>query len=114
MNCDFRKVIQQLAFRSNRPNQRLFTFIYADPPYLGTTSNYTLPKWNDEDAKDLIEICKNTDLKMAISEFDNPKILEMAKGLNVYKIGERKNLKNRRNEILITNYDRDVSLFSSQ
>ena len=105
MNCDFRKVIPQLAFRSNRPNQRLYTFIYADPPYLGTTSNYDLPKWNYDDAKDLIEICKNTDLKMAISEFDNPKILEMAKGLNVYQICERKNLKNRRNEILITNYE---------
>ena len=42
---------------------------------------------------------------MAISEFDNPKILEMSKGLNVYQIGERKNLKNRRSEILITNYE---------
>jgi DNA adenine methylase len=112
MNCDFRKVIPQLAFRSNRPNQRLFTFIYADPPYLGTTSNYDLPKWTDNDAKDLIDICKKTDLKMAISEFDNPKILEMAKGLNVYQIGERKNLKNRRSEILITNYEINaVSLF---
>jgi DNA adenine methylase len=49
---------------------------------------------------------------MAISEFDNPKILEMAKGLNVYQIGERKNLKNRRSEILITNYEIEaVSLF---
>jgi hypothetical protein len=49
---------------------------------------------------------------MAISEFDNPKILEMSKGLNVYQIGERKNLKNRRSEILITNYEIEaVSLF---
>lgn len=104
MNVDFRKVIPQLAFRNNRPNQRLFTFIYADPPYLGTTSNYNLPKWTKQDAEDLINICKETDLKMAISEFDNPKILEMAKGLNIINIGERKNLKNRRNEILITNY----------
>ena len=31
MNVDFRKVIPQLAFRNNRPNQRLFTFIYAGP-----------------------------------------------------------------------------------
>lgn len=104
MNVDFRNVIPQLAFRSNRPNQRLFTFIYADPPYLGTTSNYDLPKWTNNDAEDLINICKETDLKMAISEFNNPKIIEMAKGLNIVNIGERKNLKNRRTEILITNY----------
>lgn len=104
--------MRTIKFRSNRPNQRLFTFIYADPPYLGTTSNYNLPKWTESDANDLIDICKNTDLKMAISEFDNPKILEMAKGLNVYQIGERKNLKNRRSEILITNYEIEaVSLF---
>ena len=107
MNVDFRKVIPQLAFRNNRPNQRLFTFIYADPPYLGTTSNYNLPKWNEKDLEDLINICKETDLKMAISEFYNPKILEMAKGLNVIEIGERKNLKNRRTEILITNYNKE-------
>jgi len=107
MNNDFRDVIRKLNFRSNRPNQRLCTFIYADPPYLGTTSNYNLPKWNEQDAEDLINICKETDLKMAISEFDNPKILEMAKGLNIINIGERKNLKNRRNEILITNYTND-------
>ena len=107
MNVDFRKVIPQLAFRNNSPNERLFTFIYADPPYLGTTSNYNLPKWTEQDSQDLINICKETDLKMAISEFDNPKILEMAKGLNVIEIGERKNLKNRRKEILITNYDKE-------
>jgi DNA adenine methylase len=105
MNCDFRKVIPQLAFRSNRPNQKLFTFIYADPPYLGTTSNYNLPKWTKDDASDLINICKSSELNMAISEFDNPEILEMATGLNVIHIGERKNLKNRRSEILITNYE---------
>ena len=107
MNVDFRKVIPQLAFRNNRPNQRLFTFIYADPPYLNTYSNYNLPKWNEQDVNDLITICKETDLKMAISEFDNPKILEMAKGLNIIEIGERKNLKNRRKEILITNYNKE-------
>lgn len=111
MNTDFRKVIPQLAFRDNRPNQRDFTFIYADPPYLGTTNNYNLPKWTISDAYDLFSICKDTDLKMAISEFDRPEILEMTEGLNIYYIGERKNLKNRRTEILITNYAKPKTLF---
>ena len=41
-----------------------------------------------------------------MSEFDNEFILQQAKerGLNVIIIGERQNLKNRRTEILITNY----------
>ena len=33
---------------------------------------------------------------------------------DIYDFLERKNLKNRRKEILITNYDREMSLFSSQ
>ena len=41
-----------------------------------------------------------------MSEFDHPFILEQAKqrNLNVIIIGERQNLKNRRTEILVTNY----------
>ncbi len=41
-----------------------------------------------------------------MSEFDHPFILDQAKqrGLNVHIIGERQNLKNRRTEILVTNY----------
>lgn len=41
-----------------------------------------------------------------MSEFNHPFILDQAKerGLNVNIIGERQNLKNRRIEILITNY----------
>jgi len=43
----------------------------------------------------------------AISEFNNDFVLSQAKerGLNVIYIGERKNLKNVRTEILITNYE---------
>ncbi len=41
-----------------------------------------------------------------MSEFDNPFIIEQAneRGLNINIIGERQNLKNRRTEILVTNY----------
>ena len=48
-----------------------------------------------------------------MSEFDNEFILNQAKerGLNVIIIGERQNLKNRRTEILVTNYQSVISLF---
>ena len=49
-----------------------------------------------------------------MSEFDNPFILNQAKerNLNIIEIGERVNLKNRRIEILITNYENNqTSLF---
>ena len=51
--------------------------------------------------------------KFAYSEFDHPFILEQAekRGLNVIVIGERQNLKNRRTEILVTNYRKPLSLF---
>jgi DNA adenine methylase len=41
-----------------------------------------------------------------MSEFDNEFILQQAKerNLQVHIIGERKNIKNRRVEVLITNY----------
>jgi DNA adenine methylase len=49
----------------------------------------------------------------AMSEFDNDFILNQAKerGLNVITIGERNNIKNRRTEILITNYELTLKLF---
>jgi len=53
--------------------------------------------------------------KYAVSEFDNPTVIQMAKdrGLQVHIIGERQNMKNRRTEILITNYEpsRQLTMF---
>ena len=48
-----------------------------------------------------------------MSEFDNDFVLNQAKerGLNAVYIGERKNIGNRRTEILITNYEKQKSLF---
>ena len=81
------------------------TFIYCDPPYLGTNDNYS-SSFTEQDSIDLFDCLQATGCKFAMSEFDNEFILNQAKerGLNVIIIGERKNLKNRRTEILITNY----------
>ena len=81
------------------------TFIYADPPYLYTDNNY-YNSFTEQDSIDLYDSLQKTGCKWAMSEFDNEFILTQAKkrGLNIIYIGERKNINNRRTEILITNY----------
>jgi len=81
------------------------TLIYCDPPYLGTNDNYS-NSFTEEQSKELFDTLEETGCKFAMSEFDHPFILEQAKqrNLNVIIIGERQNLKNRRTEILVTNY----------
>lgn len=89
------------------------TLIYADPPYLGTADNYK-QGFTEQDSFDLFNCLEDSKCKFAMSEFDHPFILEQAKerGLNIIFIGERQNLKNRRTEVLITNYEnRQQSLF---
>lgn len=88
------------------------TFIYCDPPYLETTDNYS-HSFTQQDAADLFDCLEESKCKFAYSEFDHPFILEQAKqrGLNAEYIGERQNLKNRRTEILVTNYKQRLTLF---
>ncbi|MEE9451058.1 MAG: DNA adenine methylase [Ignavibacteriaceae bacterium] len=81
-------------------------FIYNDGPYLGTNDNYS-NSFTEQDSFDLFEANQKTGCKWAMSEFNHPFILDQAKqrNLNVIIIGERQNLKNRRIEILVTNYE---------
>lgn len=97
---------------NGRPLQDEATFFYCDPPYLGTANNYS-NSFTEKDSIDLFDTLQATGCKFAMSEFDNEFILNQAKerGLNVIIIGERKNLKNRRIEILITNYEKQKGLF---
>jgi len=109
-NFDFRKAITSIKTTEEKVVER--TFIYCDPPYLGTNDNYS-NSFTEQDSIDLFDCLQATGCKFAMSEFDNEFILNQAKerGLNVIIIGERKNLKNRRTEILITNYEKQKSLF---
>lgn len=106
LSCDFRQVLKKVSFQ---PENRKNVFVYADPPYVGTTDKAyrTGENWKESDTKDLFELLVNSGFKFAISEFDNPFILNLAKlhNLNVVEIVERRNLKNRKVEVLITNYD---------
>lgn len=110
-NVDFRKMLKKIPMskKSDRDN----AFIYCDPPYLGTSDNYA-HSFTYQDSEDLFKALIATGCKFAVSEFDNPQILDLAKkyGLEVIIIGERQNLKNRRVEILVINYSNpQLSLF---
>lgn len=112
-NMDFRKFLNSVSIEGKEKNK---TFIYCDPPYLNQTSTYSDNGWDEQDSKELFETLISTGCKFAISEFDNPIILELAKehNLEVITIGERQNLKNRRTEILIINYSNpQMTLFDS-
>lgn len=110
-NSDFRKFLKSLGFRGSEIDA-LNTFIYCDPPYLNTNNNYS-NSFTEQDSIDLFNTLQETGCKWAMSEFDNPFILQQAKerNLNVIIIGERQNLKSRRTEILITNYKKQKELF---
>jgi DNA adenine methylase len=110
LNYDFRKFLKSFIIKSDSELNHFF--IYADPPYLGTGDNYS-NSFTETDSIALFDALQATRCKFAMSEFDNPFILKQAKerGLNVHIIGERQNLKNRRTEILVTNYKLDNKLF---
>ncbi|MES2651286.1 MAG: DNA adenine methylase [Bacteroidota bacterium] len=111
MNCCFRKVLSKVNFRHG-DNDREHAFIYADPPYLETDDNYSA-SFEFQDSIDLFDMLEGSDVRFAMSEFDHPFILDEAKKrkLNIINVGERVNLKNRRLEILITNYRPQNLLF---
>jgi DNA adenine methylase len=112
-NKCFSKFINSLAIGEKNDIHPNKAFIYCDPPYLNTTDNYS-NSFTESDSLELFETLQSTGCKWAMSEFDHPFILDQAKqrGLNVIQIGERQNLKNRRTEILVTNYqNRQTSLF---
>ena len=111
-NVNFRVFFNQISMSEVEKNE--VRFIYCDPPYLNTVDKYEMDDFNEDDSKELFNILEETGCKFAMSEFDHPFILDQAKqrGLNVHVIGERQNLKNRRTEILVTNYENSqISLF---
>jgi len=56
---------------------------------------------------------QNSGIRWAMSEFKNDFIIKQTRerGLNVITIGERRTMKNRNTEILITNYKENKTLF---
>jgi len=116
MSCDFRKVLSRIHWRHETDIPK--GFIYADPPYLETGNTYQ-SSFTEDDTEELFNILVNQPVNFALSEFRHPLVMALAEehGLHVTSLGERRNLKNRREEILITNYQperRQGSLFPSE
>ena len=102
-NTDYKKFLNNISMIQE---DRYNAFIYCDPPYLSTVNTYS-DGFTPEQTSDLFQTLIETGCKFAVSEFDNPVILDLAKqhNLEVITIGERFNLKNRRTEILVVNYE---------
>ena len=105
MSCDFRECLDKICWRHARDREQ--AFIYADPPYCQTENNYNAPAWTTNDTRDLFEMLGKSSMRFAVSEFDSDIIRALASkhGLRVHRIGERRNIGNRRTEVLITNYE---------
>ena len=100
---DFRDVLGKISIEEHE-NEKCF--IYADPPYLMTGDNYK-HSFKEKDFTDLLDTLIASKMNFAVSEFDNPFVVEQAtnRKLNVKYIQERRTLKSRNIEILITNYE---------
>jgi DNA adenine methylase len=106
MNASFEEVFKKISFRDSQKNK---TLVYCDPPYLNTANNYS-SGFTQEQSLLLFDTLENCGCHWFMSEFDQPFILEQAKkrGLYVIELGERRNLNNRRVEILVTNYKKEI------
>ena len=106
MNEDFRNVIKKISF-SSTVLKRNEAFIYMDPVYLDTDHYYKVPKWTEKDTFDCFEIMEKEGIRAAMSEFRHPFVISEAerRGFNIIPIKNRKNILNRKEEILITNYE---------
>lgn len=82
MNSDFRNVISSISFRDNRDDIQN-SFIYADPPYLGTSNTYDKDSkpmnFSFSDTEELFDILVKSGIRFALSELDNEFILNLAK-----------------------------------
>lgn len=108
LSVDFRDVLKKISFHKNVTPKK-DCFVYLDPVYFETEHYYRVPDWTLNDSEDCFRIMKDCGIKCAMSEFDSPEILELAVKykMNVIFLKKRQNIKNKRSEILITNYDKN-------
>ena len=105
VSCDFRDALPRISWR--HPRDKRQAFCYCDPPYVNTDcSAYGAAPWTEQDTVDLFALLSQSGMRFAVSEFDGGFIRELAAqhGLTVTTLGDRRNLMNRKTEILVTNY----------
>lgn len=110
MSVDFREVLQKISF-SDSVTPKEDCFVYLDPIYFGTEHWYKVPNWTLKDTEDCFKLMSECGIKCAMSEFNTSVILDLAKKyrMNVIPLKNRQNIKNRKQEILITNYSNQQS-----
>ena len=112
-NLDCLTMLNSVGFRNTQEKDN--TFIYCDAPYIQTANNYS-NSFTETNLIELIEKLIDMQVKFAISEFKNDKTLEIANrfNLNVIDIKERRALKSIRTEILMTNYNLNKTLETTE
>lgn len=103
---DFREVLSKISF-SEKVTSKDDTHLLLDPVYYDTEHYYNVPKWTKNETLDCFDIMQNSGITATMCEFNHPFIINEAKkrDLNIIYLKERQNIKNRKIEILITNYD---------
>jgi DNA adenine methylase len=103
--CDFREVLSVISW-SNPEREKPRAFVYADPPYCGTGSNYA-EDFTEEDTRDLFAVLVASGIRFAVSEYRHPVVMDCVQqyGLQVTSLGIKQSLKNRTEELVITNYN---------
>jgi DNA adenine methylase len=102
LSQDYKKVIKRYGNKKS-------SFIYADPPYVGTEKVYK--EHEGVTPEDVCQIAKSIDGKMLISYNDIPRIRKACRGLRIkkvntkYTLGADNDSKNKSaKELLIANY----------
>ncbi|UKB81243.1 DNA adenine methylase [Chryseobacterium sp. MEBOG07] len=105
LNKDFREVLPTISFTKGL-NDKENCFIYLDPVYHETEHWYKVPNWKKSDTLDCLDLLNSCGIKAAMSEFSSDFVINAAteRNLNIIYLKERRNIKNTRTEILITNY----------
>ena len=97
-------------------DQRKNSFIYADPPYINTRSNYDIKdfSWQKANTADVLDTLLSTGIKFAMSEYDNEDVKELAleRGLHYQQVKARMGVAlSEATEVLVTNYLLNDTLF---
>lgn len=110
---DYKAFLKSFAMDEN---QRKNSFIYADPPYINTRSNYDMKdfSWQKANTADVLDTLLSTGIRFAMSEYDNPDVKELAleRGLHYQQVKARMGVAlSEATEVLVTNYLLNDTLF---
>ncbi len=70
LSVDFRDVLKTIHWR-NPSREKVQAFIYADPPYMETETNYhnRTCMFTQQDTQDLFEVLVNANIRFALMSF---------------------------------------------